>query len=186
MAVRDDGNPSARTAASTPGSSSSAGRTIALGVITGAQGLQGEVRLKPFTDDPKGLERYKTVQAGNRTLTLTRVRVQPNGVVVRFSEITDRNAAEALRGVELSVPREALPPAEEGEFYQVDLIGLAVVSPEGEEIGEVVAVPNYGSTDLLEIRTKEGKTHLVPFIDDAVPSVDDEAGRIIVDPRFLA
>lgn len=184
MAVRDQtpdkGNTEVRTAAGT------SGKSITLGVITGPQGLQGEVRIRPFTDDPKGLERYKTLQVGNRTLTLSRIRVQPNGVIARFKEITDRTAAENLRGAELSLPREALPPTEEDEFYQADLIGMEAVTPEGEVIGEVIAIPNYGSSDLLEIRTPAGKTHLVPFIDDAVPDVLQDEGRIVIDPAFLA
>ncbi|MGK2286606.1 ribosome maturation factor RimM [Pedomonas sp. V897] len=185
MAVRDEaprkGDDTGRTAGNPP-----AGKSILLGVITGPQGLQGEVRIRPFTDDPGGLERYKTLHAGNRTLTVVKVRVQPNGVIARFREITDRTAAEQMRGVELSIPREALPAPEEGEFYQIDLIGLTAVTPDGAVIGEVVAIPNYGSSDLLEIRTTAGKTHLVPFIDDAVPDVLQDEGRIVIDPAFLA
>lgn len=203
MAVRDDlparESDKARTAGSaasgqgsTPATrhvqptNTSAGSSITLGVITGPQGLQGEVRIRPFTDDPKGLERYKTLFAGDRPLTVSKIRVQPNGVIARFKEVTDRTAAEGLRGVELSLPREALPPPEEDEFYQIDLIGLTAVTPAGDVIGEVVAVPNYGSTDLLEIRTTAGKTCLVPFIDDAVPDVLQDEGRIVVDPAFVA
>ena len=100
--------------------------------------------------------------------------------------MTDRTAAEQLRGVELSIPREVLPPAEEDEFYQIDLIGMTAVTPEGEVIGEVISVPNYGSADLLEIRTTAGKTCLVPFIDDAVPDVLQDEGRIVIDPAFVA
>lgn len=185
MAVRDETARSGDGDGRTAGDPSS-GKTILLGVITGPHGLRGEVRIRPFTDDPRGLERYRTLLAGNRTLTVTRVRAQPNGLIASFAEITDRTTAEQMRGVELSVPREALPAPEEGEFYQADLIGLTAVSPEGEEIGEVVAIPNYGSSDLLEIRTKAGRTHLVPFIDAAVPDVRQDEGRIVVNPAFLA
>lgn len=184
MATRDD--LPTRDSDETRAAGSGTSGFITLGVITGPQGLQGEVRIRPFTDDPKGLERYKTLLAGNRTLTVSRVRVQPNGVIARFKEVTDRTAAEQLRGLELSVPREALPAPEEDEFYQIDLIGMEAVTPQGEVIGEIVAVPNYGSTDLLEIRTGAGKTHLVPFIDDAVPDVLQDEGRIVIDPAFLA
>lgn len=184
MATRNDLPSGGADAARAAGSNTSG--LIALGVITGPQGLQGEVRIRPFTDDPKRLERYKTLIAGNRTLTVSKIRVQPNGVIARFAEVTDRTAAEQLRGLELSIPREALPPAEDDEFYHIDLIGLAAVTPDGAEIGEVVAIPNYGSTDLLEIRTTAGKTVLVPFIDDAVPDVLVDEGRIVIDPAFLA
>lgn len=190
MAVRDDAPSQGPTGAGSDNTrtadGNAAGSAITLGVITGPQGLQGEVRIRPFTDDPKGLERYKTLHAGNRTLTVSKVRVQPNGVIARFKEITDRTAAEQLRGLELSVPREALPPAEEDEFYQIDLIGMTAVTPDGQVIGEIIAVPNYGSTDLLEILMTDGKTCLVPFIDDAVPDVLEDEGRIVVDPAFVA
>ena len=184
MATRDDLPP--RESDKARADSSNTADFITLGVITGPQGLQGEVRIRPFTDDPKGMERYKTLIAGNRTLTVSKIRVQPNGVIARFKEVNDRTAAEGLRGVELSIPREALPPPEEDEFYQIDLIGLVAVTPDGTEIGEVISVPNYGSTDLLEIRTPEGKTHLEPFIDDAVPDVLEDEGRVVIDPAFVA
>lgn len=184
MAVRDDLPPRDSDKARTVGSNTA--DFITLGVITGPQGLQGEVRIRSFTDDPKGLEHYKTLHAGNRTLTVSKIRVQPNGVIARFKEVNDRTAAEQLRGVELSIPREALAPADEDEFYQIDLIGMTAVTPDGAVIGEVIAVPNYGSTDLLEIRTEEGKTFLVPFIDNAVPDVLEDEGRIVIDPAFLA
>ena len=108
-------------------------------------------------------------------------RATAKGVVARLKGIGDRTAAEALKGVELYVDRDRLPAAAEGEFYHADLIGLAAVDPEGRQIGEIVAVQNFGAGDLLEIRLAgSGKTELVPFTEATVPEVDIAAGRAMV------
>jgi len=96
---------------------------VTLAVITGAHGVTGEVRLKLFTGDLSG---YRSFNGG--TLTVKSLR---NGIA-RFAEVPDRNAAERLRGLELTVPRSALPPLEEGEYYHADLLGLPCVSTSGE------------------------------------------------------
>ena len=94
----------------------------------------------------------------------------PKGVVARIDGIADRNAAEALKGIELYVDRERLPAAAEGEFYHADLIGLAAVDPAGKPIGEIVGRANFGAGDLLEIRLAGSrKTELMPFTDDTSP-----------------
>lgn len=159
---------------------------ITLAVITGAQGVRGEVRLKLFVDDPAALERHRAFEAAGRILTLARLRAQPNGVIASFRELTDRTAAESLRGVALSVPRETLePPADPDEYYQADLIGLAVRTPGGAEIGRLVAVENYGAGDLLEIERADGNRFMLPFRAAIVPVVDVAGGYLIVDPDAL-
>jgi 16S rRNA processing protein RimM len=138
---------------------------VALAAIAGAHGISGEVRLKLFAEGADSLKRHKKVRVGERELTIASVRdaAQP---IVRFAEIGDRSAAEALRGKLLSIPRAALPPLEEGEYYHADLIGLPCESPAGEPLGRVVAVENFGAGDLVEIERPDG-------------------GRIIADPEFL-
>jgi 16S rRNA processing protein RimM len=92
-----------------------------------------------------------------------------------------RDAAEALRGIDLYVERDRLPAAAEGEFYYADLIGLAAVDPQGNRVGEIVAVQNYGAGDLLELRLAgQGQTELIPFTDAYVPEVDIAAKRVVV------
>jgi 16S rRNA processing protein RimM len=103
-------------------------------------------------------------------------------LVVRFEGIGDRNQAEALNGLDLSVPRDRLSEPEPDEFYHADLIGLDAVTPAGAPLGIIVAVPNYGAGDLLEIAPAKGPTLLVPFTRVAVPEVDLVAGRVIVSP----
>jgi 16S rRNA processing protein RimM len=157
-----------------------ADRPVTLAAIIGAHGVTGELRLKLFGEGPDSLKRYKSFDAGGRTLTLKTVRDGPNGAVARFAEVTDRNAAEALRGTSLTVPRSALPPLEEGEYYHADLIGLPCVTDAGEAIGAVVTVENFGAGDILEIQKPGGKRFMVP-----IHAAQVEAERAVIDAAFI-
>jgi 16S rRNA processing protein RimM len=158
------------------------GPEIALAAIAGAHGISGEVRLKLFAESADSLKRQEKVRVGARELTIAAVReaAQP---IVRFAEIGDRGAAEALRGQLVTVSRDALPPLAEGEYYHADLVGLACESRSGELLGTVVAVENFGAGDLLEIERPDGRRVLVPFRDGIA---DLAGGRIVADPEFLA
>ena len=152
-------------------------RPVTLAVVIGAHGVTGEVRLKVFAED---LTPYKSFNNG--ALTLKSVRRGSNGAIARIAEVTDRNAAEALRGTELCVPRSALPPLADGEYYHADLIGLAVVSSDGEAIGHVVAIDNFGAGDVLEIECPDKKRFMVPMRPEAVPEWDAE--RLVIDADY--
>ena len=144
---------------------------VTLAAVVGAHGITGEVRLKLFTEE---LAHYPILHAGARMLTVKSLRPGPNGAVARFAEVTGRTAAEALRGQVLSVPRTALPPLAEGEYYHADLIGRDAVSSGGEMLGRVVAVENYGAGDLIEIERAGGRRFLVPVgagVDDLGPPI---------------
>ncbi len=153
-------------------------RPVVLAAIIGAHGVTGEVRLKLFTDD---LKRYKTLHAGAHIFTLKSLRPGPNGAVARLAEVTDRNAAEALRGTELSVPRSELPPLAEGEYYHADLVGQDALSSTGEVLGRVVEVVDYGAGDLIEIERSDGRRFLVPV----GAGVDDLGPPIVVHAEFV-
>ena len=153
-------------------------RPVTLAAVIGAHGVTGEVRLKVFADE---LASYKSFNGG--ALTLRSVRPGSNGTIARFAEVTDRNAAEALRGTELTVPRSALPPLEEGEYYHVDLLGLPAVSDAGDALGKVIAIDNYGAGDVLEIERPDGKRFMVPMRPEAVPEWD--AARLVIDAGFV-
>ena len=155
-------------------------RPVTLAAVIGAHGVTGEVRLKLFTGN---LAAYPTLDAAGRTLTLAKVRPGPNGAVARFAEITDRATAEGLRGTALTVARSALPPLGDGEYYHVDLIGLAVIDADGTPLGTVTAVENFGAGDLLEIARPHGGTALVPF---RAPIAAWDGDHITADPAFLA
>ncbi len=136
---------------------------VTLAAIAGAHGVTGEVRLKLFGDGPESLNAYKSFEAAGRSLTLKSIRPGPAGAVARFAEISDRNVAEALRGTLLTVPRSALPPLGEGEYYHADLIGLTCISSDGDPLGTLVAVENFGAGDIIEIERPDGKRFMAPI-----------------------
>jgi 16S rRNA processing protein RimM len=156
---------------------------VVLAAVAGAHGITGEVRLKVFAEGLDSLAAHKVFTAGGRTLTLKSLRPDKIGAVARFAEIGDRNAAEALRGTLLSVPRDALPPLGEGEYYHADIIGLPVVTTGGDAVGTVTAIENFNAGDILEITRADGKTFMVPFKPPAVPEV---GASVVVDPEWLA
>jgi 16S rRNA processing protein RimM len=155
---------------------------VTLAAIAGAHGIGGEVRLKLFAENVESLQRHKAVQVGDRQLTLKSVKAGGGMPIARFAEIGDRSAAEALRGTLVTVPRSALPPLEEGEYYYADLIGRSCQNADGESLGEVVAVENFGAGDIIEIEKPDGKRVMVPFRPGIADLVES---RIVVDPLFL-
>lgn len=159
-----------------------AARRVCLGVITGAHGVRGELKVRPFTAAPDALDAYGEVEdaRGERRFALTVVRVGPKGVIVRIAGVDDRDAALALSGIELWLPRERLPEPAEEEWYVDDLKGLAVVDPAGASLGRVRAVVDHGGGDVVEIVTDEGRELVVPFTRAHVPAVDLAAGRLVV------
>lgn len=156
---------------------------VALAAVAGAHGVHGELRLKLFTDGVENLARHTRLFVGGREYALSSVKDGGKTAIARFAGIADRSAAEALRGVLVEVERSALPPLEEGEYYHADLIGLACLSLEGESLGSVVAVENFGAGDLLEVERPDGRRALVPFRDGIADLEDD---KVVIDPEFLA
>lgn len=159
-------------------------RRVILGRITGAQGIKGEVKLQSFTGHPEDIARYGPLDASNgRQLTITSLKPYKSMFLARLDGVEDRNAAEALKGVELSVSRDRLPEPDEDEVYHADLIGLAAFDTDGKPMGEVVAVLDFGAGELLELKLPDHKsTMLVPFNVDTVPEIDLDAGRLTIDP----
>ena len=164
-----------------PPSRGRAERRIALAAVAGAHGVKGELRLKLF-GSLEGLADQKTVHIAGREFAVEQVKAAGTGAIARLAGVSDQSAAEGLRGLLVEVDRSALPPLDEGEYYHADLIGLSCVDRDGNAVGTVVAVENYGAGDLLEVET-EGRRSLIPF----KPGIADlENGRIVLDPEFLA
>jgi 16S rRNA processing protein RimM len=162
-------------------------RPVTMAAIAAAHGVTGEVRLKLFGQSVAELKRYKAFNNG--TLTVKSLKDDgKGGAIARFAEIADRTAAEKLRSTALTVPRSALPPLAEGEYYYADLIGLSAVSTEGVELGVVVAVDNFGAGDVLEIErplaegAKKPLRFMVPMSANAVPQWDSE--KLVVEAAF--
>ena len=155
---------------------------ILLGVVTAAQGLKGEVRVKTFTEKPERLADYGTLHTPEgRTLEIVSLRLaRAGGAVVCFKGIDDRQAAEQLLNANLLVARSALPATREEEFYHADLIGLHAQDGEGRVLGTVRAVHNFGAGDVIELERLEGGTLLLPFTREFVPTIDFPNRRVIV------
>jgi len=151
-----------------------------------AHGIRGEVRLWSFTADPLAVSTYGPLETkdGARRFTIEAARPGKEFLVVRIAGISDRNAAEKLRNTDLFVPRDRLPTIEEADtFYHADLVGLAAVSEDGVTLGKVIAIHNFGAGDIVEIeRVAGGSALLLPFTETTVPTIDIEAGCIVVVP----
>jgi 16S rRNA processing protein RimM len=150
--------------------------------VAGAFGVRGELRITTFTADPLSLADYGQLlrQDGSPGLTISQPRVSKGGVVARAREVETRDQAEALRGLRLYITRDQLPEPDEDEFYLADLIGLSVASPEGEAMGVVKSVHDFGAGDLLEIQPEAGPSWWLPFTRETVPEI------LIAERRLVA
>ncbi len=159
-------------------------RHVVLGVITGAHGIRGEVKLKSFTEDPQAIAGYGPLDTpSGAVLEITALKPVKNGFIARIKGIGDRNQAEALKGTELRIDRDRLPAPGAEEFYHADLIGLLAETAQGDSYGKVIAVHDFGAGDLLEIQLAgTSTTELVPFTRDTVPKIDIAAGTLVVVP----
>jgi 16S rRNA processing protein RimM len=157
-----------------------------IGIITKAQGIRGEIRVLPTTDDPARFEKLiggeiKIIKNGNETaLKLINARMQKNIVILEFENITDRNAAEKLIGAVICIPDELALPLDEGEYYVRDLIGLRAETESGEALGELTRVLHTGANDVYVITPHGEKSFMVPAVKDVVKKVDLSDGKIIL------
>ncbi|WP_395516323.1 ribosome maturation factor RimM [Pseudorhizobium flavum] len=159
---------------------------ILMATIGAAQGLRGEVRVRAYTADPLALGDYGNLHSKDgRIFEILEIREAKNVAIVRFRGINDRNAAEALNGLELFIERENLPDDEldDDEFYYADLEGLEAVDEGGKSYGTVTGVFDFGAGDLLELKGPGRRPVLIPFSEAAVLEIDLEGGRILIDPR---
>lgn len=156
---------------------------VQMAIIGAAHGIKGEVRAKAFTGDPLALADYGPLYAEDgREFTIENIRSAGNVVVIRFREVADRNAAEALNGIALYVDRAALPAdLDEDEYYHADLVGLLVIDETGDKLGKITALHDFGAGDIIEVSQGGGRTMMVPFTRAAVPEVDIGEGFVRID-----
>lgn len=158
---------------------------VLVGEIGAAQGLKGEVRLRSYTQTPTDIGTYGPLhdEAGAHAIEIETLRATPKALIARIKGVTTREAAEALNGTRLYLARAKLPSRAEEEWYVADLVGLKAVDTQGAVMGTVVAVNNYGASDIIEITPQDGgPSLLLPFTETVVPEVDTEGGRIVVVP----
>ncbi len=154
---------------------------ILMAQIGAAHGIRGEVRVKPFGNDPLSFSNYGKLENadGSRRFKVRQARLQKNVVVTRFEGVNDRNEAETLNGMKLYIAREQLPETEdEDEFYHADLIGLKAVDEKGEEIGTVLSLLNFGAGELMEVAPKSGNSLMFPFTKAVVPTIEFNEGYV--------
>ncbi len=159
---------------------------VCVAAVVGAHGLKGLITLRAFTETPEAVADYGPVETedGVRRLRLAVAgRAGKGRLLARVEGVGDRDEALALQGQRLYVPRDRLPPTQDDkEFYHADLLGLRVSDLAGKALGNVTAVHDFGAGDVLTIRDKAGNETTLPFTEAVVPTVDLEAGRLIVDP----
>lgn len=158
-------------------------KRVLLGEISGAHGIRGDILIRTYTETPDAIAGYGPLSDANgrKTFTIKVVRTTDKGVVARVDGVSDRTAAEALRGTKLYIARDKLPETEASEFYHADLIGLRAVAEDGTPLGEIVSIQNFGAGDLLELKPASGSaTEFIPFEDQWVPRVDLDAGHVVI------
>ena len=155
---------------------------VLVGVIVGAHGIKGEVKLKSFTSEPLSIGRYGPLQSSSgQQFEITKLKAAKDDFIASLKNVNDRNEAETLKGIELFVAREKLPKLKTHETYAHDLMGLDVVLENGSKLGKLVGMPNYGAGDLLEVAVDgNSETVLIPFTNAFVPQEDFSNGKIIV------
>ncbi|MBQ9731681.1 MAG: 16S rRNA processing protein RimM [Alphaproteobacteria bacterium] len=155
---------------------------VCLGAIVGVHGIRGEVKVKSFTENENDLTGYGMLsdESGNRLFELKIVGHSKELLRVKIKGVDDRNAAETLIGTGLYIERTKLPQTAEDEFYHTDLIGLMALTAQGEKVGTINALYNFGAGDLIEIRTSENRLEMLPFTKEYVPTINLKEGYIIV------
>ena len=156
------------------------GDRVLLGVVAAPHGVRGLVRIKSFTGDPMAVGAYGPLsdETGKKEYRVEALSTARGAVLARIEGVADRTAAEALRGLRLYVARSALPEVGEREWYEADLVGLKAVGKDGRDWGKVVAFHDFGAGSVMEV---SGGV-IVPFNDEAVPEIDVEGGKVVIDP----
>ena len=159
-------------------------KRILIGEITTAHGIKGFVKVRSYADDVEILESGEifTGETSDARLSFKIKNALKGDWVAEVKGVTDRNAAEALRGTRLYIDRAALPGTDDDEYYVEDMKGLRVVDRSGKDLGIVTDVVNYGAGDLIDIKPSTGDSYYLPFTDETILDVDFENGVITADP----
>lgn len=157
---------------------------VLLGVVAAPHGVRGLVRIKSYTDDPMAVASYGPLsdETGRKKYRVEALSAVKGAVLARIEGVADRTAAEALRGLRLYVERSALPAAGEREWYEADLVGLPAVGRDGRDWGKVIAFHDFGAGPVMEVSGGSRRSLMLPFTDEAVPEIDVEGGKVVVDP----
>ena len=159
---------------------------ILLGVVAAPHGVRGLVRIRSFTEEPMAIGTYGPLsdETGRKMYRVEALSAVKGAVLAQIEGVADRTAAEALRGLRLYVERSALPATAERQWYEADLIGLSAVGRDGRDWGKVLAFHDFGAGLTMEISGGEASRSslMLPFTDEAVPEIDVDGGKVLVDP----
>lgn len=156
---------------------------VAIGVITGAHGIRGQVKLRSFTSDPYAIGEYGPLlnATGTKRYELHIDGETKQGLIATVKGVKDRNAAELMKGTQLFIDKGKLPPPDEEEFYYDQLIGLDVRDANGDSLGQVVAMYDFGAGDIIEIKLTAGQKEMYPFTKVSFPEIHVSEGYILAD-----
>lgn len=160
-------------------------QTLKIGVIVKPQGIKGEVKVQPLTDDINRFKKLKEVIIDDKTYRVTNAVIGGGTVFLSLFGISDRNTAETFRGKYLHVNRENAVELEEGRYFIVDVIGCVLFDSEGSKIGEVIDIFS-SRTDVFTIKCFDGRIMRFPFLKDTVISVDVQNKKIVADKKRLS
>ena len=155
---------------------------VTVGRILGPWGVRGEVRIEHFAQSPDRLAPGTRLFAGDIPLTVERSRSHKGHVVAKLQGVSDRGAADGMRGAELTVEATALPPTPRDSYYQFQLIGLTAFTERAERLGTVSQVLETGANDVYVVEDADGGQILLPAVKDVILEVDLARGRMVVDP----
>ena len=163
-------------------------KRILVGIILGAHGIKGEVRLKSLMDNPQDLVSYGALETDTPQQMIAIQSLKPKAqdvFLARLKDVTDRTAAELLKGVKLYIERSQIKEPEPDEYYAADLVGLCVQDTNGTVIGTVLALHNFGAGELVEIQLQDPKTVMIPFNNEACPEINISKGYITVNETIM-
>lgn len=156
---------------------------ITVGRVLKPQGINGEVKIQPLTDDPTRFKKLKVLYIDGAPFDIRSLRLSEGFVYVKLNGIDDRNAAETLRGKNADIDRVNAKPLEDGEYFIADLIGSAVVTQDGARLGKVVDVTAYGAASVCTVKGEH--TFSFPFVKKVIVSFDEESKILTLDGEAL-
>ena len=156
-----------------------------IGQIVNTQGLKGEVKVYPYVDEISrfdDLESFYLDKNFDKEYEVDRVRYKGNMVIMKIKGIDSIELAEKIKSKNLYISREDSVDLNEDEFFIADLIGLDVVTVDGDKVGTLKDVLQYSANDVYVVKSEEGKEYLIPATMKFVPEIDIKSKKIIIDP----
>ena len=157
---------------------------MSIAYVAGAHGISGDVRIKSFSE--AGIDSYKTLyDESGKPYHIERCRFSNKHLIIKFKEITNRNEAEAAKGLNLFIKKSQLPTLEDDEYYYDDLVGLEVITSTKEVIASVIAMYNFGAGEIVELKFLDGKVEMLPFTKIYFPLVNLKEKFIMIDETLI-